>query len=48
MSPIFGTVVAVFLVAICCFLAIRSMIRDKKAGKSIQCGGNCKNCTGCH
>ncbi|MBE5974895.1 MULTISPECIES: FeoB-associated Cys-rich membrane protein [Lacrimispora] len=30
-------------------LIIRSMIRDKKNGKSIQCGGQCKDCGGhCH
>lgn len=29
--------------------AVRSMVRDKKNGKSIQCGGDCKNCGGhCH
>ena len=31
--------------SIVCFfvgLAVRSMVRDKKNGKSIQCGGNCK------
>ena len=28
---------------------IRKMIRDKKNGKSIQCGGDCKHCGGgCH
>lgn len=27
-------------------LAIRSMVKDKKAGKSLQCGGCCKNCGG--
>ncbi len=27
-------------------LIIRSMIRDKKNGKSIQCGGDCKHCGG--
>lgn len=28
---------------------IKSMIRDKKNGKSLQCGGNCKYCGGhCH
>ncbi len=35
--------------SIVCFfvgLAVRSMVRDKKNGKSIQCGGNCKNCGG--
>lgn len=30
-------------------LAVRSMIRDKKNGKSIQCGGDCSHCGGhCH
>ncbi|MBR1865446.1 MAG: FeoB-associated Cys-rich membrane protein [Lachnospiraceae bacterium] len=27
---------------------IRSMIRDKKNGKSLQCGGDCSKCRGCH
>ncbi len=27
-------------------LIIRSMIHDKKQGKSIQCGGDCKHCGG--
>ena len=27
-------------------LIIRSMIHDKKNGKSLQCGGNCRNCGG--
>lgn len=30
-------------------LAVRSMVRDKKSGKSIQCGGDCEHCGGhCH
>lgn len=30
-------------------LIIRSMIRDKKSGKSLQCGGDCRKCGGhCH
>lgn len=30
-------------------LAIRSMVRDKKKGKSLQCGGDCSHCGGhCH
>ena len=30
-------------------LIIRSMIRDKKNGKSLQCGYDCKHCGGhCH
>lgn len=41
-------IVGIIVIAMVC-AAIRSMIRDKKAGKSLQCGGNCKNCGGhCH
>lgn len=30
-------------------LIVRSMIRDKKNGKSLQCGGDCRKCGGhCH
>ncbi|SES10666.1 FeoB-associated Cys-rich membrane protein [Lachnobacterium bovis] len=30
-------------------LIIRSMIKTKKAGNSISCGGNCGKCNGgCH
>ena len=30
-------------------LIIRSMVKDKKNGKSLQCGCDCKHCTGhCH
>ena len=30
-------------------LIIRSMVKDKKAGKSLQCGGDCSKCGGhCH
>ena len=37
-----GIVLAAIVAAI-----IKSMIRDKKNGKSIQCGCDCKNCGGC-
>lgn len=43
-----GTAIVLLIVAGAVGLAIRSMIRDKKAGKSLQCGGNCKHCSGCH
>ena len=44
-----GTVVVGIIVAGVVALAVRSMVRDKKNGKSIQCGGDCKNCVGhCH
>ena len=39
-----GTFIAGIVLLIVVALAIRSMIRDKKAGKSLQCGGDCKNC----
>ncbi len=29
-------------------LAVRSMRRDRKNGKSVQCGGNCSHCGHCH
>ena len=30
-------------------LIVRSMIKAKKAGKSLQCGGHCSHCGGhCH
>ena len=48
MPPIVGSAIVILVVAAACFFAIRSMVRDKKAGKSLQCGGNCKNCKGCH
>lgn len=41
-----GTVVVgVILVGIVA-LIVRSMIKDKKAGKSLQCGGDCSHCGG--
>lgn len=44
-----GTVfVGAILIGLVCII-IRNMIRDKRAGKSIQCGGDCKHCGGgCH
>lgn len=30
-------------------MIVRSMVRDKKKGKSLQCGGDCSKCGGhCH
>ncbi|MDD3404202.1 MAG: FeoB-associated Cys-rich membrane protein [Hespellia sp.] len=44
-----GTIIVGVLVLAGVGLAIRSMVKDKKAGKSIQCGGDCKHCGGgCH
>lgn len=45
---IVGTVIVLAVVAAAVILAVRSMIKDKKAGKSLQCGGDCSQCGGCH
>ncbi|MCI6631224.1 MAG: FeoB-associated Cys-rich membrane protein [Lachnospiraceae bacterium] len=39
-------IVGAALVIIVAFI-IRRMIRDKKKGKSLQCGCDCKHCGGC-
>ena len=41
-----GTVIVLGVVLAAVGLAIRSMVKDKKAGKSLQCGGDCKHCGG--
>ncbi|MDO4323646.1 MAG: FeoB-associated Cys-rich membrane protein [Lachnospiraceae bacterium] len=41
-----GTAVVLVVVIGVVGLAVRSMVRDKKAGKSLQCGGDCKHCGG--
>lgn len=41
-----GTAAVVIVLAVVIALVIRSMVKDKKAGKSISCGGDCKNCGG--
>ena len=44
-----GSVIVGLVLAGIVGLAVRSMVKDKKTGKSIQCGGECKNCGGrCH
>ncbi len=41
-----GTVLVGAVLAGIVVLIIRSMIQDKKNGKSIQCGGDCGHCGG--
>ena len=41
-----GTFVVGAILVIVVSLIVRSMIHDKKNGKSLQCGGDCKNCGG--
>lgn len=43
-----GTFVVGMIVLGVVALAIVSMVKDKKAGKSLQCGGDCSKCRGCH
>lgn len=41
-----GTMITgLILIGIVC-LSVGSMVHDKKNGKSIQCGGDCKHCGG--
>lgn len=44
-----GTFIVLAVLAAIVALVIRGMVRDKKNGKSIQCGGDCRHCGGhCH
>lgn len=43
-----GTFVVGAAVIFCVLLAVHSMVRDKKNGKSLQCGCDCSKCKGCH
>ena len=44
-----GTVIVGVVVAGVVELIVRSMVKDKKSGKSLQCGGDCSHCGGhCH
>lgn len=44
-----GTIIVLIVLAIIIALIIGSMVKDKKAGKSLQCGGDCSKCGGhCH
>lgn len=41
-----GTVIVGVVLAGIVVLSIRSMIRDRRSGKSLQCGGDCSKCRG--
>lgn len=44
-----GTALVLLILAVVVGIIIRSMVKDKKAGKSLHCGGDCKHCGGgCH
>lgn len=42
-----GTLIGIIILATIITAAIKSMVKDKKAGKSLQCGHDCKHCGGC-
>ena len=44
---VMGTAIVLIILLVVVSLVIRSIIKDKN-GKSITCGGDCKNCHGCH
>lgn len=41
-----GTIITGGILLIVVAVIIKGMIKDKKNEKSIQCGGDCKNCGG--
>lgn len=41
-----GTIIVGLVLIGIVVLIIRSMISDKKKGKSLSCGGDCKHCGG--
>ena len=43
-----GTAIVLVILIVVVTIATKSLIKDNKNGKSISCGGDCKNCHGCH
>lgn len=41
-----GTAIVLLILVAAVSFIIRGMIRDKKKGKSVQCGGDCGHCGG--
>lgn len=41
-----GTIVVTVIIVLMTCLAICSLIRNKKKGISIHCGGDCRSCAG--
>lgn len=42
-----GTAIVVIALVVVALLAVRSICKDKKSGRS-SCGGDCRKCKGCH
>ena len=47
MNGTLGTMLVLMILLLIVALIIRGMIRDKKAGRSVICGVDCKSCGGC-
>ena len=47
MSGTIGTMLVLMILLLIVALIIRGIIRDKKAGRSVICGVDCKSCGGC-
>lgn len=45
MNPV--DILLLVLIAAAVILAVRSVYRAKKSGKSCSCGGDCSRCSGC-
>ncbi|HBV81888.1 MAG: FeoB-associated Cys-rich membrane protein [Lachnospiraceae bacterium] len=43
-----GTLITGVILLVVVGLALRSIIYNKRSGKSLQCGGDCSKCKGCH
>ncbi len=41
-----GTAVVLLILCVVVTLIIRKMIRDKRSGRSLQCGMDCRHCGG--
>ncbi|MCD7836651.1 MAG: FeoB-associated Cys-rich membrane protein [Lachnospiraceae bacterium] len=41
-----GTLIVIAVLVLIVGLIIRGMVKDKRNGKSIQCGGDCSHCGG--
>ena len=41
-----GTAIVLAVLVGIVSLIVKSMVRDKKNGKSLQCGGDCRSCGG--
>ncbi|MDY5021506.1 MAG: FeoB-associated Cys-rich membrane protein [Blautia sp.] len=41
-----GNIIVLSALVLAVVLVIRSMVRSRKKGKSLSCGGDCKSCAG--